>query len=188
MSFSGGSKVTASQLNNQAMQLVQNIVLGSSQPSVSFNPIAASFNHLRLLWHVRTTSGNVVDNVTMQFAGDSGNNYDWQIMAGLNATVSTTPSLGASSILVGSGVGGAGSANFFSNGEVDVLGWSQSSATHVVTVTGKWYACWSNSAATSQVGTMGGLYTPSAQVTSLSLAPAAGSFAAGCVFSLYGLN
>ena len=185
--FVAGRRIKAVDLNAQAAQLIQNTVLTASQASIQFNPVASSYNNLMLKWHARTTSANTSDNMQMQINGDTGNNYDWQILAGLNAAVSTTPGLGDSKLVIGTCVGGAGTAHYFSNGQLEILGWSQASATHIVTCTGTWYACWSNSAATSQVGTCGGLYTPSSAATSLSLAPAAGSFAAGSVFSLYGL-
>jgi hypothetical protein len=165
----------------------QPLVLAAPQASVTFNP-PSSVNHLMIKWHARTTSGNTSDNMQLRFNGDSASNYDWQIMAGLNATVSTTPGLGDTKILAGTVVGGTGSAGFFGCGEIEVPGWSQGANGHTATATGKWYACWSNSAATSQVGTMGALYTPSAAMTSATLSPAAGSFAAGSVFSMYALG
>lgn len=187
VSYTAGSRIKASDLNAQAAQLIQNVVLSSSQASIQFSPVASTYNNLMLKWHARTTSGNASDNMQMQINGDTGNNYDWQILAGLNTTVSTTPGMGDSKLVIGTCVGGTGTAHYFSNGQLEILGWSQASATHIITYTGTWYVCWSNSAATSQVGTCGGLYTPSSAATSLSLAPASGSFAAGSVFSLYGL-
>lgn len=187
VAFAAGQRIKASYLN-QGVQLIQSQVLAATTASVSFSAIPTTYNHLELRWHGRTTSGNTSDNLIMRINGDSGPNYDWELLAGLNTTASATPSLGDSKLLLGTLVGGTGTAGFFSNGTVDIQGWSQSGASHVVTVSGKWYACWSNSAATSQTGAMGGLYTPSSAATSLTLTPAAGSFAAGSVFSLYGWN
>jgi len=162
-------------------------VLAAPAASVTFSP-PSGVNHLAIKWHARSTSGNTSDNMQLRFNGDSANNYDWQLLTGLNATVSTTPGLGDTKILAGTVVGGAGSAGFFADGELEILGWSQAASGHVATVTGKWYACWSNTAATSQVGTFGGLYTPSGAGTSAALIPAAGSFAIGSVFSMYALG
>jgi len=187
VSYNGGSRIKASDLNAQAAQLIQNVVLSSSQASIQFSPVAATYNNLMLKWHARTTSGNSNDNMQMQINGDTANNYDWQIQAALNATVTAANGMGDTKLVVGTVVGGTGAAHYFANGQLEILGWSQASATHIVTYTGTWYACWLNTAATSQVGTCGGLYTPASSATSLSLAPAAGSFAAGSVFSLYGL-
>lgn len=162
-------------------------VLAAPAASVTFSP-PSSVNHLLIKWQARSTSGNASDNMQLRINNDSGNNYDWQILTGLNATVSTTPGLGDTKMLAGTVVGGTGTAGFFACGELEALGWSQAASSHVVTVNGKWYACWSNTAATSQVGTFGGLYTPSAAATSATLSPAAGSFAAGSVFSMYALG
>jgi hypothetical protein len=185
--FVAGQRVSAAELNTNTVQLVDAVTLLSPSSNIVFNP-SSSLNHLMIKWHARSTSGNTSDNMQLQINGDSGNNYDWQLLAGLNATASSTPGLGDSKILIGTVVGGAGTAGFFANGEIDIPGWSQASSSHVVTVNGRWYACWSNTAATSQVGTFGGLYTASGKGTSVTLSPAAGSFATGSIFSIYSLG
>lgn len=160
--------------------------LSSTSASVTFSSIPA-FTHLRVHWHVRTNSGNTNDNMLLRFNGDSGANYDFQLIEGSNATATASASTGQTSILIGTAVGGTGTSGFFSNGVVNVVGASQAASGHVATVTGTWYACWSGTAATSQAGTTGGLWVPSGAITSITLLPAAGSFAAGSAFSLYGL-
>lgn len=158
----------------------------ASASSVTFSPLPA-FTHLRLTWHSRTTSGNATDNMLLTFNGDTGAHYVWEIMSGTNTTVVASPSTGASNIVVGGTVGGTGTSGVYGNGAVDILGFAQAQSGHSLTVTGHWFACWSNSAATDQTGVAGGLYNPSAAITSLTLTPAAGQFAANSVFSVYGL-
>ena len=188
MSFVAGQRVTAGELNAiNSVQIVQTSTLSATTASVTIT-IPSGYGSLDLSWHARTTSANTSDNMLLRFNNDSGANYDWQIVAGLNTTVTTTPSIGATSLLIGTAVGGTGTSGYFSNGVARITGASQAASGHVLTVTGSWYACWSNTAATSQAGTTGGLYIPSASITSLTLLPAAGSFAAGSVFSLYGFN
>lgn len=187
MTFNAGQRILSSYINSLGGILISTQKPVSASP-VTFSSIPATYTHLQLKWHCRTTSGNTSDNVTMQVNGDTGANYDWQIFTGTNTTAASTPGIGQTAILCGTAVGGTGTAGFFSNGELDIQGWSQAASGHTLTVNGKWYACWSGTAATSQVGTMGGLWVPSGVPTSLSLQPAAGTFASGSVFSLYGFS
>lgn len=177
----GGSPGTWSALPT----LISTVVLGTAVSSVTI-PSLPAFNNLRVVWHCRTNSGNTSDNLVLTFNGDTAAHYVWEITSGTNTTVTASSGTGATSILVGTAVGGAGTSGVYSNGALDIVGFSQAASGHSLTVTGHWYACWSNSAATNQVGMTGGLYNPTATVTSLTLTPAAGQLVANSVISVYG--
>ena len=184
MSFVAGQRVTAASLNGNSVQLIKTVTLAAISSSLVIS-IPSGYSSVWLTWQARTTSGNTNDNMNMQLNADTGAHYSWQIMAGLNTTVSATPGINVTSFLIGTAVGGAGSAGLFATGSLEVTGTSQG-VPQDMTITGTWYACWSNTAATSQVGTTGGQYASNANLSSVTFLPAAGSLAAGCVFSAYG--
>lgn len=189
MSFAAGQRITAGELNAiSAMQLIQTNTLTATTASVTIT-VPSGYNSLNFSWHSRTTSANTNDDLSLTLNSDSGANYDWQIVATLNTTTTATVSIGSTGIRLGTTVGGTGSAGYFGNGNVWLTGVGQAGSGHNLTVTGNWYACWSNTAATSSSGTVGALYRPSTAITSVTITPNGGvSFAAGSVFSLYGLG
>lgn len=189
MTFLAGERVTAAELNAiSAAQLIQTNTLSATTASVTIT-IPSGYNGLQFSWHSRTTSANTNDDLTVRFNSDSGSNYVWQIVSTLNTTTTATVSLASSGIRAGTTVGGTGTAGYFGNGTMFITGLGQAGSGHTLTLTGNWFSCWSNTAATTESGTMGGLYSPSTAVTSITIVPNGGvSFAAGSVFSLYGLS
>lgn len=186
MSFTAGQRVLPAQLNGNTLQLIQSTTLTATTGSVVV-PVPAGYTALQMTWQARTTSVNTNDNMLLRINGDTGANYSWQVMAGLNTGLTTTPGISQTSFLIGTAVGGAGSAGLFGTGHLSITGIAQA-ATQDMQITGTWYACWSNTAATSQVGTAGGQYASAANTSSVTFLPAAGSFASGCTFAVYGLN
>jgi hypothetical protein len=157
--------------------------LGGTTASVTFSSIPA-FNHISVTWKARSTTAVAAEQMYLRFNGDTASHYQWQTNeanAGNAVTGSHSTTLVAF-IQIATITGASGTANYFASGEFRVPYWNdttnfavaQGTATAQITTTNQY------------AGTYGGLYNQAATLTSLTLFPAGGSFAAGCRFSLYG--
>lgn len=76
-----------------------------------------SFTSLRCRWKVRTTSGNVADELRMQFNGDTGNHYDYEYLPAMGTGVpSATIQNNLAYLLAGTVPGGAVSGDSWASG------------------------------------------------------------------------
>lgn len=188
MTFAAGRRILASYLN-QAVQLISTTKLSTSQPSI-VSPAITGFTHVRVLWQARTTSGNLSDQLEVRFNGDTGNNYGWQRNEGQGNTAQASyAALGTASFIVaGAASGGGASAGYFGGGSFDVVGFGQAASGHQATLIGNGFVVAGTALGQTITGSYDGVYTPSATLTTITLLPAAGSFAAGTSVSFYGYN
>lgn len=161
-------------------------ILGGTTASISFTGLPA-VNHLEVRWQARTTSGNVSDNMLMRVNSDSGANYGSQDVIGQNTTASavTTNVNSGSAILVGNCAGGTAPSGYYGAGQINALGWAKSGSGHQVSVVATAFVAAGTSGGNQIAGVFGGAYNPSATLTSITLLPGTGSFAANSTFSLY---
>lgn len=188
MAFSAGSRILASYLN-QAVQLIQTVKLSSTQASI-VSPTITGYTHVRVLWQARTNSGNLSDFLEVRFNGDTGNNYGWQYIEGQGSTAQAAAAAvsTASIINVGRAAGGTSPSGYFGGGSFDVVGFGQAGSGHQASVTGTGFVEAGTGATQMISGTYCGTYIPTATLTTITLLPVAGSFAAGTSVSFYGYN
>lgn len=168
-------------LQNNVPQLIQSQTLTSTAASVTFSSIPA-YNNLRLEWRAHLSSGGATD-LEMQVDGNVGSNYVWSKMESNSGTQANFHA-GAATTLMKIGAVGGTTANYFGNGSLTIAGWANANGFLSFSGTSTYF----DSNTTDYVGTYGGLYASVAPHNSLLIFPAAGSFAAGSQFSLYGVN
>jgi hypothetical protein len=171
-STGAGTTYTAQTPASGAMTLIQTQTLGSAVSSVTFSSIPQTFKHLMLVFEAVNSSSSA-QGLLLTINGDSTAVYNWVIIAA-GAVYS---GFAANSISAGA-VGGA------SSGRLVFYRYSVSSATLMVEGQGSSFV---PGALAYQLSS--GAYVPAsaATVTSFTLS-APGTFAAGGVFSLYGLS
>lgn len=168
-------------LQTNTPQLIQNQTLGATASSVTFSNIPATYNSLRLEWRVHLNTGGATD-LEMQVDGNTGSNYLWSKMESASATQSNFHA-GAATTLMKIGAVGGTTANYFGNGSLTIGGWANTTGFLSFSGTSTYF----DSNTVDYVGTYGGLYAGNAPHNSLTIFPAANSFAVGSQFSLYGL-
>lgn len=180
MTFTAGQRLTSAGLNSSLVQLVSSQVLTSTQASVSFSGISATFSRLVLDWRARLAASGQ-QSMLMQIDGNTGSNYLWSNIQMSNTTVAGFSSGGATtSIQIGSADGNT--ANYFASGRQVIDGWSQS--TGFLTTSGHWNSF--STSTTGQSGQIGGQFLVVGPHSSITVFASGVSFVAGSQFSLYG--
>lgn len=171
----------------QAQQIAPTQTLSSTTASVTFTGIGSKFTNLSVFWSGRDTSGNLSDQLLLQFNGDTAAHYGYQYAQGQGSTASASSlAIGGSTYIVAGNItGGGATAGYYGGGRFDVLGWNKSASGRNAVVSGTGFVIGSNTTTGVIEGVFGGTYTPSAQLTSFTLTPASGSFAAGTQVSVY---
>lgn len=185
MTFTGGSRVTAAELNSNTMELITSSSLLAPSGSVVL-PISGTYNHLKVFWRARGDAAVSAEQMYLQFNGDSGSNYLVERVETNNTTTTPIGPGGAATTRIQIATITAGSATglYFASGEFLVSG--ASDTTNFKTVVGPATAY--GSVSNAYVGTYGGQWNSAAAVGSLTLTPNSGNFVAGCLFSVYGLS
>lgn len=161
-------------------QLAPTQVLGTTTASITFSGIPAA-TRLVLYWRARMSVGGS-QNIQMRIDGNTGSSYLWnQVQASSGAAAASHSAAATTFIVVGSADGAT--ASYFGSGMQNLDGWSNS--TGFMTTNGTFANF--NAIGTDSSGTAGGIFLVVGPHTSLTLFPAANSFAAGSQFSLYGL-
>ena len=173
--------------NYGVQQAAPTQVLGGTTASITFSGISSIYSHLTLEWSARNNSGNLSDLLLLRFNSDTGSKYGWQYVEG-QGTVAQAASAAqgsATSIQIGHITGGAATAGYYSGGRIEITGWTNSSSSQYAVAVATGFVLGSNTSSGQITGTYGGDYNPSAQLSSVTLLPAAGSFVSGSRFSLY---
>ena len=152
-------------------------------------PIAASWSR-PLIWCTWRAQGTVAAAATqlyVQLNGISAADYLWQAMQGNNTTAASLDSSGAVDFMqLATICAASATSGYFSSGQFILDGCNQTTTSVTAQGSATAFVTTSNSYA----GTYGGLYnnTAATVVSSVTLLPGAGSFAAGSQFSFYGMN
>jgi hypothetical protein len=154
--------------------------LGSSQASVTLSVISGAYTDLVLVISAQgTTAGNDQD-INMTFNSDTGSNYSRTRLYGNGTSALSTRDSNASSITIGN-MPAASSSLGAGNSVVQINNYSNSTTNKTALIR-------TNTASTyGTVFAIVGLWRSTAAITSITLTPAANSFAAGSTFSLYGI-
>lgn len=180
MTFASGQRVTAAQLNNTTLELLQATQLTSPSASVVLNvPTGSSFNHLVVKWHARGDAAVVTQQMKLQFNGISTNSYLSQKMEANNATQTDAIAL-QTFIQIGTIPGASATALYFAGGEINING--NSDTVNYIPVVG---TCVCFSASNNGFAAVyAGMSANVGAITSVTLLPNAGNFIAGSAFSL----
>ena len=87
--------------NSAVPMYIASGILGSDTASITLTPIPALWTHLMLLTIARSSVAATVDPFLLRFNGDTGANYDHQIIQGDQATMTAAESFAATSTQIG---------------------------------------------------------------------------------------
>lgn len=92
-----GGPIVIDSTSNIGMVRLQDVVLSSPAPDITFSSIPSTpYNSLRIEVQARGDGASAIDNVEIQFNGDTGNNYDVQSFLGNNTKTSANSSVAVS--------------------------------------------------------------------------------------------
>ena len=162
------------------------VKLGTTAPtgaSTTIN-VPSWVNTIQGAYTARTNNAAAGGFVNLQFNGDTGNNYAWEIVLANTATVSGQNSAGATNMIhIGAKTAANDTANYFGSGSFWIPN-AQNTSMFKSAHSG-FNAV--GSPTNGFAGTMGGTWANTAAITSVTLLPDAGNFVAGSSFTLYGL-
>jgi hypothetical protein len=163
--------------------LLQQIILSQSAASVTFDNLPTSgYTDLKIVTSARGDSANVYNYCRIRFNGDTGSNYNMQILYGDNGVAGSTPASGTS-ITGGLYAGSSSTTNTFSNSEWYIPNYRGSTQKSLSID-----AVSENNSSTSSNGYLtAASWTGTAAITSATLLPNSGNFVANSTFSLYGV-
>jgi hypothetical protein len=142
--------------------------------------VPSGFNTLEVRWRAKGTTASAALQLYLQFNGDTGGNYNWEVNQVNNTTVAGSQGSAVDQIQVGTMTGATSTANYFASGMFQASGASDAFY-KTVTGTGSAFVTTSNMYA----GVYSGQWSSTAAITSMLLFPASGSLAVGSRFSLY---
>lgn len=159
------------------------VSLSSTSATITFSSIPAAYRHLTIEWLARGTS-TAEETVAIRFNGDASASYDFQSMDATGAGLSAAEGFGQTNSTVGSVPGTGQAASIYNSGIINIPLYANTfsekqAIAHCFrkagTATGNLhteYKCtaWRNTAS----------------ITSITLFPGGGSFAANSLFTLYG--
>lgn len=164
-------------------RLIERQVLTAATASVSFT-VPAAFNDLRLIAHARGDTAAASTNGLLRFNGDSGNNYAYQRHQAIAAADSAAGSVTQSHIrlpIIAAASAAAGRAGMW---VVDIPNYRGTSFHKFARVAGD--AMIGATTADLSLENVDGVWLSTSAITSITLTLAAGNFAAGSTFALYG--
>lgn len=170
-----------------ALQKIAEVVVPTGgQAAIDFTAIPQTFRSLRLDYEVRSdAAGTNQVNLQLQVNGDTGSTYDADVIGDYGSTTQITPSVGATSALIGYCAGStapAGDAGFGS-----LMAHNYTGTTFRKHISGANGHTTADSANGLNVGGVMAQWRNTAAITSLHVFPASGNFVAGSVVSLYGV-
>jgi hypothetical protein len=172
-------------LNNTLILLAATTLSTPSANAVLNVPSGTNYNNLKVFWRARSVTAVVAEQMFLQFNGDTGNNYLWEVDQANNATIAgSTSGAATSKIQIATVPAGNATANYFGSGEFTVGGANDATNFKTAAGVGTAYGATNN----MWTGTYGGQWNSAAAVTSLTITANGGNLAAGCRFSLYGMN
>lgn len=166
-------------------ELISSTVLGSSTSSVTFSSIVSTYKHLQLRYTARSdrTSASQIDQLILNFNGDTATNYSDHYLYGDGASVASGSGATQANIELNYFANNTASSGIYGLGIIDILDYSSSSKYKTVRCLG------GSSQTTPTVGLYSGNWRSTSAITSLTLDLAVGpNFMTGSRFSLYGIK
>ncbi len=168
-----------------SFSLIETQALGADAGSVTFSAIPGTYEHLMILWTARGTDAGNPD-VYLRFNGDTGANYDRELLSAVGASAAAAPSVAQTAIqTIGTMPGSAATAGRAAGGAIRIPSYART--TFWKTAVGDFSDIRATGGGNELAGMTGGIWRSTAAITSVTLLPSAGNFLAGRVFSLYGI-
>ena len=170
-----------------AWDSISTTTLGSSQTTVTFT-IPQTYGHLRFHICAKTTDtvNSLTDNLSMNFNSDSASNYTRQYLVVNNGSIAVGSSISNSVAYCGTVPRShTNLTSHFGFSVIEILDYQLANK----------YKTWrsyqtfdANLSGPASLGIQSGMWRNTAAITSVSFTAPSGNFAAGSVFSLYGLK
>ena len=167
-------------------EAIATVTVGSGgASSISFSSIPNTFTDIKIVISARTNQSSWNDNSIVRFNGDSGNNYSNRRLNGSGSTADSSSNTSQDGFYYWNFVGANATASTFSNNEMYIPNYTSSnqksfSAERVVE---------NNSSTDNMVSLIAGIWTGTAAITSISIAPFYGTlFAQYSTATLYGIK
>ena len=146
-------------------ELINSSIVGSGgSASFDFTSIPSTYTDLIIKVSGRAVATSSYPNVRVRFNSDSGSNYKWKRIYGDGSSVTTDANAGDTGALVGLIAGSSETANTFSNFEFCVPNYATTGQKSITSD-----AVSENNATTSYSYFLGGLWTGTAAITSITL-------------------
>lgn len=169
------------------MVLIGSTVAGSSVATLTVSGIPATpYHHLYIVIFGRSTVASGGSNLLIQFNGDTGTNYDWELVQAFAGSASAGQAIGATAAQIGDFPGATATANRPGAAMLTVLGYAGTTFDKMGTA-----LAGTNNGSTSGFGSQAYMVTwrPStpAAITSVTISlPASANFVAGSALYVYG--
>lgn len=172
--------------DNRLQKIAEN-VLGAPAASVTFSSIPSTYRGLMLIWLARGDTAATNTTFLMQLNGDTGANYDSQLVdVSGTTTLAGTEVVAGTSMTLGVLSANTAPASVPGQGWLKIFGYAATTLQKVVN--GQVAYKLANSTTNIQHGISSGHWRNNVAVTSMLVKPGAGNFVAGSTFVLYGLN
>jgi hypothetical protein len=160
-------------------------VLSAAAASVTFSSIPGTYRHLKLFSTARTDAAVTSALLQVQPNADTGANYTFQRLHSTGATVAGGANTGQTAIQAGNVPGTGTAAAYAAGAEITLYDYASTVLDKAFSVSAQVM-----DGTTLFLYRYEGFWGPAtvAAITSLILTPGSGNFAAGSVFSLYGLS
>lgn len=186
-----GTKYGDIMAGNTWMEPIATQLLGSSQASVTFNNIPQGYTHLQLRGIARCNAGNQIQQMGIQFNGDTGNNYAFHALLGDGGSASSFGTASTNAFYMERLTYSVQTSGVFSAFVIDILDYTNQNKYKTSRVLGGY----DNNGGGSYPGRVAlgsGLWMNTSPITSLTLINAntggTFNFVANTRFSLYGLR
>ena len=172
-------------LNFGVMRPVSDTVLSVAASSVNLSPLPTGFQHLVAMVTGRSSVAATSENVRVRLNGDTGANYDQQILAAGSA-MSAVESYAVNQVTLAGIPGSTSPAGRFSLMEVWLPNYWSTDNQKTLIVTNPRFR--TNTTTDFTLQYVGGWWRSSAALTTLEFSLASGQFAVGSRFTVYGLG
>jgi hypothetical protein len=168
-----------------AMEPISAITLTGTQSSIEFNNIPGIYMHLQIRGSSRSADpSTLLDDVSVRFNNDTGNNYSRHTIFGDGSTTSSTGAASSSFINIGTGPRNNATSNIFGIFIADVLDYA--SVNKNKTVRSLW-GCDLNGSGQVRLGS-GVWMNSGTAITSLRITAELVGFVSNSTFTLYGIR
>ena len=167
--------------------LIDSEVLSSSQASITFSSIPATYTDLVVRWSARSdnTATDSIGLFQIMINSDAGGNYSRIALTGNGSTASSFNSGAGSGVIYqnAGNVASNGTASTFSNGELYIPSYTVSQKKPM-----GGFSVTENNATAAGIGTIAGLWQGTAAITAINISSAAGNLVSGSSIYLYGIS
>lgn len=167
------------------MQLISSTILAADAASISFAAIPLTYKALRAVMQLRGTTGATNVDFGVRCNGDSGANYNYQIIHAFQSGTAFAQVVGDTYARLASIAASAATAGYASAVTLDMPFYN--SAWHKQGIS-KFFSSLGTGGFTQGVGEYGFQWNNAAPITDLQFLPTAGNLAAGSSIALYGLK